>query len=492
MGICFYILLLALLVGGYMNEAKSDAALGNEAFKAPPCPLMLEDASKEWLDGVKEPLRCKEVAISSHAPRLLAINFKTPEKAMHSASITRVGKSLLLVYYAGSREGRIDVKIYAKRFSLDASPTTNYIDVAKKTPPYILLTRERLMEDSKTYIKKLGNPVIYNDGYRINLFVSATSLGGWGTTKLYHYTAPLSSAKNTRLSIRYKGEIKLSPFVNISTLVRAAPVGLYKTSLDRGPGEEDREEDKDGNKDARLVKSGFILPAYHEVGTTYGLLLRFSKEAKLARVTYLNDYRLEGLGLLQPSLLPVSKKRLLIAYRTGTSHHHHFKMRMQLYNLAGDKALPIETTTLDNLEVSVAMINAFGYHLLLKNAPLHGRVYNSRGALILSAMGMSDGLNDISDDVRFSNIVELDRVSKDIKGEVSYPSMTSYKDALYIVYTDDRKDIGFISLNAAFIQQALKDKEGKANKEGEKRQAASRDISSKKSDNIDAKGYKDE
>lgn len=137
----------------------------------------------------------------------------------HAASITELANGdLLAVWFSGSREGASDVQISQTRF-----------DAATQTwqPVQALLTREKIVEQQQLFTGKLGNPVIATapDG-RLWFFVVAASYFGWGSSTVNVMVSDDQGATWSPVK-----RLQLTPFFNLSTLIRNAPAFYSDASI---------------------------------------------------------------------------------------------------------------------------------------------------------------------------------------------------------------------------------------------------------------------
>ncbi len=187
-------------------------------------------------------------------------------QSVHSATAAEIsGGRLRAFWYGGSREGASDVAIYTSVYSL---PEKNW------SPERVVVTREFAQRHLRRYIRKLGNPVAGRDAKgRLCLYFVSVSVGGWA-----------GSAVNLIVS-EDEGEtwspprrLVASPFFNISTLVKGAPL---------------------------LFSDGAVgLPVYHELLGKFGELLRLDAEGHAIGKTRLSW----GQSSLQPVIVPRSDK----------------------------------------------------------------------------------------------------------------------------------------------------------------------------------------
>ena len=92
-------------------------------------------------------------------------------KFSHSSTLIKLANGdLLALWFAGSKEGQPDVKIWQSRFA------NGQWEMA-----HAVMSNYSLMNDSNRYISKLGNPVVYRSvNGDLHLFVISVSIGGWG------------------------------------------------------------------------------------------------------------------------------------------------------------------------------------------------------------------------------------------------------------------------------------------------------------------------
>jgi len=189
----------------------------------------------------------------------------TSAASVHSATAAEIsGGRLRAFWYGGSREGASDVAIYTSVYSLRQKDWS---------PESVVVTREFAQRHLRRSVRKLGNPVVGRDSKgRLCLYFVSVSVGGWA-----------GSAVNLMVS-EDEGEtwspprrLIASPFFNISTLVKGAPL---------------------------LFSGGAVgLPVYHELLGKFGELLRLDAEGRAIGKTRLSW----GQSSLQPVIVPRSE-----------------------------------------------------------------------------------------------------------------------------------------------------------------------------------------
>ncbi|HQS30473.1 sialidase family protein [Polaromonas sp.] len=200
-----------------------------------------------------------------------------PGQAVHAASIVELRDGRLrAVWFSGSREGAADVAV---RTAVTDAATLQW------GPEQSLFERDRIQRGLWRYVKKIGNPVIARapDGSLV-LWMVNVSLGGWAGSSI-------SWSRSTDDGATWSDPRRLvtSPFLNISTLVKGAPVAM--------------------------ADGGISLPVYHEFFTKFGEVLRLDSEGQVVGKTRIAGSQTS----LQPVLLVAGPERAQIYMRSGTA-----------------------------------------------------------------------------------------------------------------------------------------------------------------------------
>ena len=201
----------------------------------------------------------------------------TPGQAVHAASLVELRDGRLqAVWFSGSREGAGDVSI--RTAVLDPSSL-------QWGPETTLMGREQLQRGLWRYVKKIGNPVIARapDGSLL-LWMVNVSLGGWAGSSI-SWVRSTDEGKNWSQPRR----LVTSPFLNISTLVKAGPVAMTNGDIS--------------------------LPVYHEFLTKFGEVLRLNSDGQVIDKVRIANSRTS----LQPVLLPSDAGHAQIYLRSGTA-----------------------------------------------------------------------------------------------------------------------------------------------------------------------------
>lgn len=290
---------------------------------------------------------------------------------VHSSSVTALPDGdLMAVWFAGSREGAADVQVRTARF--DAK-------TGEWGAEQVLATRESTRDGTRRYIRKLGNPVIaLAPDNRLWMFYVSVSVGGWATSAI---NAMVSDDLGANWSA--PRQLITSPFFNISTLVRAAPVFHADGSIG--------------------------LPVYHELMGKFAEYLYLSADGAV-----IDKFRISrGTNSLQPTIVPQDGQHAIAMLRyAGETHHRVLASRTQDAGQTWSEPYPLEPS---NPNSSLAAVGTEGDGLLVALNDLED------GRFKLSLYGTDTGLS------HWRNVVELDE-SPDPLGQPFSPQ--AYKEII--------------------------------------------------------------
>ncbi|MHC8286054.1 sialidase family protein [Pseudomonas sp. XS1P51] len=232
---------------------------------------------------------------------------------VHSSAVTALPDgSLMAVWFAGTREGAADVQVRSARF--DASS-------GEWGAEQVLATRDSTQQGTRRYIRKLGNPVVaLAPDNRLWLFYVSVSMGGWA-----------GSAVNVMVSDDFGGhwsaprQLITSPFLNISTLVRSAPVFHADGSIG--------------------------LPVYHEFLGKFAEYLYLSADGDV-----IDKYRIShGNNSLQPTVVPLDGQRGIALLRyAGNIHHRVLATRTEDAGQTWSEPYPLDPSNPNSSLAAVA------------------------------------------------------------------------------------------------------------------------------------------
>ncbi|MEJ5056919.1 MULTISPECIES: sialidase family protein [unclassified Pseudomonas] len=207
---------------------------------------------------------------------------------VHSSAVTALPDgSLMAVWFAGTREGAADVQVRSARFD---------VSTGEWGQEQVMATRETTQQSTRKYIRKLGNPVVaLAPDNRLWLFYVSVSMGGWAGSAVnvmvsddfgVHWSAPR--------------QLITSPFLNISTLVRSAPVFHVDGSIG--------------------------LPVYHEFLGKFAEYLYLSADGEV-----IDKFRIShGKNSLQPAIVTLDGQRGIAFLRyAGETHHRVLASRTE-------------------------------------------------------------------------------------------------------------------------------------------------------------------
>jgi predicted neuraminidase len=251
-----------------------------------------------------------------------------PGQAVHAPSIVELRDgSLRAVWFSGSREGAGDVTIQSA--VMDA---TSLHWGAEST----VFDRRQLQQGLWRYVKKLGNPVIARapDG-SLWLWLVNVSLGGWAGSSI---TWARSNDEGATWSAPRR--LVTSPFLNISTLVKGAPIALQDGSVE--------------------------LPVYHEFVSKFGEMLRINGNGQV-----LDKVRIAGSQhSLQPVVLVAGPLQAQVYMRSGNAS----AMMRSTTDDAGKTWSSTQPSTWPNPDSALAgVVTATGEQWLALNPAIRNR-----------------------------------------------------------------------------------------------------------------------
>lgn len=272
---------------------------------------------------------------------------------VHSSSVTALPDGgLMAVWFAGSREGAADVQVRTARFDVRSG---------EWGAEQVLATRQSTRDGTQRYIRKLGNPVIaLGPDNRLWMFYVSVSVGGWATSAINLMVS--DDLGSTWSSPR---QLVTSPFFNISTLVRAAPV--FHTDGSIG------------------------LPVYHEFMGKFAEYLYLSADGEV-----IDKFRISrGKHSLQPTIVPLDGQRAVAMLRyAGDTHHRVLASRTDDAGQSWSEPYPLEPA---NPNSSLAAVGTDDNGLLVALNDLQD------GRFKLSLYGTDADLNE------WRSVVDLDQ-----------------------------------------------------------------------------------
>lgn len=328
------------------------------------------------------------------------IDPKEAQPSVHVSSIAELPDGrMAAAWYAGSREGARDVAIYLA--TLEAGSTNGW------SVPRPIVTAKTAGEETYRYVKKVGNAVLFaGTSGQLHLLYVAVGFGGWSCSSLNLKT---SSDGGTNWSRSRR--LGLSPFLNISELVKNAPVAL--------------------------TDGGFVVPIYHELMGNFSelLWLRLGADGDEAIKTRVSG----GRSAFQPALVALTEANaLLLARSVGAVAKIHTSQTAD----GGNTWSALKTIDLPNSNSGLDAIRlADGRLLLAFNDTASGRD-NLR-----LAISTDDG----------TTWQRAGTLEAEAGKEFSYPTVLQTRDGLiHVTYTWKRRGIKHTVFNMAWVAAQMK------------------------------------
>ncbi|MEO0371597.1 MAG: exo-alpha-sialidase [Pseudomonadota bacterium] len=268
------------------------------------------DTPLEWRFAVPEPV------VPEGAPVFETVLDYTPESGQaHSPGIVVEEGGFRILWFEGSAEAQADVDVLETRFKrLDG--------VWQQTQTGPNLTRARLsaaMEPAQIVVT-LGN-TIENEARAGGLWATVASVGGWAMASVVDVAGDGPARR-----------LDLSPILGRSNLVKSPMVAFADGSMG--------------------------LPAYFEMGSTFGLLARFDADGRVR-----DTRRIGGWGKpIQPMIVPLSETRAVAFLR---DFEQSKKLLVSRTEDGGQSWSPVEPRDEFNPSSPVAALGLGGGRILI-------------------------------------------------------------------------------------------------------------------------------
>ena len=238
------------------------------------------------------------------------------EEFVHASSVTALPDGgLMAVWFAGSREGAADVQVRGARYDTETAEWGDEL---------VLATRESTQSATQKYIRKLGNPVIaLAPDNRLWLFYVSVSVGGWAGSAI---NAMYSDDLGKNWSPPQ--QLITTPFLNISTLVRNAPI---------------------------FHQDGTIgLPVYHEFLGKFAEYLYISPTGSVIDKSRIS----RGKHSLQPTVVPMDERNAVAMLRyAGDTFHKVLASRTEDAGHTWSEPYPLDPANPNSSLAAVATPN---------------------------------------------------------------------------------------------------------------------------------------
>ena len=318
----------------------------------------------------------------------------SPTPSAHSTTLAPLScERVMTVWFGGQQEGAQDVKLYQSIF-----------DKGVWQPAHAIATRLDVQQETKRNIRKIGNPVLLRDRRgHLHLFFVSVSYGGWAGSAINH---KLSTNEGVTWSPAQR--IITSPFLNLSTLVRGAPMNMANGQIG--------------------------LPVYHELFTKFPEWLQLDNNAQV-----LNKTRMQhGQPTLQPTVIPSDASHALALLRyAGQAPNRIWAVNTDDAGLTWHTAHPL---TLPNPNAAIMALRLKSGALLLAYNPTE----HDRNMLALS-LSFDNGEHWTAPRM----VVQ----SANTSDEFSYPALLEdAQDNIHLTYTYKRQGIKHIMFNESWLR----------------------------------------
>jgi predicted neuraminidase len=255
------------------------------------------------------------------APVFETVFDHTPTQGMaHSPAITINGDEVGILWFQGSSEAQPDVEIHRVTLSRDETGWK-----AGTPEPYLTSAALGDAFDPRQLVVTLGNTV-QNEAAQDALYATVVSVGGWAMASV----ADLRMDKGKPVWAR---KLNLSPFLNRSMLVKSPMVAYSDGSM--------------------------ALPAYFEMGSTYGVLVRTDAQGRARDLRRMTG---KGIKPIQPMIVVLDGARALAFLRDFDNSGQVYVSRTQDGGRSWSKA---EATGLVHPSAPVAALPVSGGRILM-------------------------------------------------------------------------------------------------------------------------------
>lgn len=321
--------------------------------------------------------------------------------SVHVASLAEFAPGRLAAcWYGGSKEGARDVAIYLT--VRDDAQGSHWSSLA---PVVVAQSAERELQ---RYVKKVGNPLLFSAGEgRLHLLFVSIAAGGWSGSSL-NLKETLDGGKTWSPARR----LVLSPFFNVSELVKNAPVPVEG--------------------------GGWCVPIYHEMIGKFPEFLWLDVPNALAPAVRSRPFG--GRTAFQPALVPLGARRALLLCRTACDRTELFGSRTEDGGVHWTSPAPVG---LPNSGSGIAALRLTDGRILLAFNDTHSGRDNLR-----LAVSADDG----------ETWRRGATVASEPGAEFSYPYLLQTRDGrIHLAFTWKRTAIRHVEFNTTWLESSLKE-----------------------------------
>ena len=319
-------------------------------------------------------------------------------KIAHASSITELkDQSLHAVWYAGSREGAKDVAIFY---------TSKEKGEVEWGNPRVLVDRVSAAKELRRYIRKVGNPIIFTDQEdRLWLIYVTIPIGGWSVCSLNVKFSEDGGDTWTRSK-----RLTLSPFLNISELVRSNPISLSN--------------------------GGLVLPIAHECIGLFSELLTIHKK-KDGTLFYSKKRLTDRRNYEQPCMIAFNDQSAAVFHRSYKSEN----IGLSKTNNRGVCWSEVTRTSLPNPNAGISALMLSDQRILIvfNNS-------NSKRDNLTLAISHDGGQ-------QWKSFLALEEMSD---WRFSYPYLFQSSDSLiHLLYTWEQVGIKYVTFNKRWLDEQV-------------------------------------
>jgi predicted neuraminidase len=311
------------------------------------------------------------------------------------------GGGLAAAWYGGTREGARDVAIFLS--------VKGPGDAVSWSRPEKVVDRASASRELGRYVKKVGNPVLFSDsGDRLWLAYVTIAAGGWSGSSLnvkWSDDAGMTWTNSLRLT--------LSPFFNISELVRNRPLPLSS--------------------------GGIAVPIYHEFLGYFPEILWLQPGLKAPGIHFKKSRMTGGQSFIQPSVVAFGPSLATAFYRCRSPKK---AIGTAVTKDAGATWSEPQALSLPNPDAALDALLLSDQRILMAFNDSAANRENLR-----LAVSHDQGRH-------WTRVATLESAPG---REFSYPYMIRTQDGqIHLIYTWDRKQIQHVVFNEAWIDAQMK------------------------------------
>ena len=319
-----------------------------------------------------------------------------PGTMYHVSSICPAGDhKMACTWYVGSKDCAPDVAIYLSIFDETKSEWTR---------PQLLVDSDIASKELDSYVRKVGNSLIYRDGRgRLWLIYASIVVGGWGGSSLNYKISVDEGATWSKSE-----KLILSPIFNLAENVK--------------------------NKGINLDDVSFIIPVYRELGRNYSMALHVDTSGR--EINYTITKISDSINAIQPVLLREDGDNIVALFRNSK--------RLKGSPILFARSSDLGKTWSNVQETNMANWNS-GFDMIQMSDGAYLGIVNN---------GIRENLTIVTSRDGGRNWKPIKVLEKKKDCEYSYPSISRSSSGLYhVTYSYERKRIKHLVFNEQWLMQ---------------------------------------